>query len=460
MENNELNPQVENVQEEAQAAVQETAAEEKAAAPADAQANLESAREEMKNKRAPMTDDLEAELENAMAGGDLDSMLKDSVSAPVTLEANTKVKAKVVKIASDNVFVEIGNAQGQVPLKQFKENPEEGAEIEVVIAKENNADGLFEANLPGSAVTNADWDTLEKGMVIEVAVTGTNTGGLECKVKSLRGFIPMSQIAVGRVENVEQYVGQKLSCIITEVVPKKHNLVLSHRKYLDRERDAKREEVFAGLEVGQVHEGTVRKIMDFGAFIDIGGVDGLLHISQLSWERVKHPSDVLKEGDPITVRIEKIDPKTKRISFVYRDMQVNPWSNIEEKYPVDSTITGKVTKIMDFGAFVELEPAVEGLVHISELAYRRVEKVEDVVNVGDEVSAKVLSIDTKKRKISLSIKALTEAPVTEKKEKDEKDEKKAKVAEDREVTPTVKVKSKFKELRGGRDSGATGGLFG
>jgi len=477
MENNELNPQ-ENVQEAAQEAVQETVAAAEAApvetaatetapvetaaaeaVPAEAQVDLKGAREDAVNKRAPMTAEEEAELESAMAGADLDAMVKGSVSAPVTLEANQKVKALVIKIASDNVFVKYGTAEGIVPLKLFKENPVEGVEIEVVIAKENNADGLFEATLPGTAVQNPDWASLEKGMVLEVTVTASNSGGLECTVKSLRGFIPMSQICAGRVENIEQYVGQKFDCVITEVNPKRKNLVLSRRKVLDKERDAKREEVFASLAVGQIHTGVVRKIMDFGAFIDIGGVDGLLHISQLSWDRVKHPSDVLKEGDEITVRIEKIDEKTKKISFAYRDMQVNPWSTVEEKYPVDSTITGKVTKIMDFGAFVELEPSVEGLVHISAMANHRVEKVTDVVKVGDEVTAKVLSIDARKRKISLSMKALLEAPVVPEKSDEEK-EKDKKKAEAHEWKPVKRPKANGVQLRGGRDAGSKGGLFG
>lgn len=462
MENNEMNPQTETVQENEQAAAPETAQEVAAevnaavteAAP-EAQVDLQDAREELKSRQIP--EDVDAEVESAMAGADMGTMLKGAVSAPVTLEANAKMTVKVLKIASDNVFVEVGTAQGIVPLKQFKENPAEGSEVTVVIAKEANADGLFEANLPGNAVSNADWETLEKGMILEVTITGSNSGGLECKVKSLRGFIPMSQISSGRVENVEQFVGQKMECVITEVNQKRHNLVLSHRKVLDKERDVKRDEVFSSLEVGQIHTGTVRKIMDFGAFIDIGGVDGLLHISQLSWERVKHPSDVLKEGDEITVRIEKIDPKTKKISFAYRDMQVNPWANVEEKYPIDSTVTGKVTKIMDFGAFVELEPAVEGLVHISALSHNRVEKVTDVVNAGDEVTVKVIGIDPKKRKISLSIKALTEAPVREKREKDDKE--KASSGE-RDFKPGKRPKASYGQLRGGRDTGAAGGLFG
>ena len=494
MENNELNPQ-ENVQEAAQEAVQETAAAaettpveaapvetaaaaeaaaetapveaaaaeaapvEASAPAADAQVDLKDARESAVNKHAPLTAEEEAELESAMAGADLDAMVKGSVSAPVTLEANAKIKALVIKVASDNVFVKYGTAEGIVPLKIFKAAPAEGSEIDVVVTKENNADGLFEATLPGAAVQNPDWASLEKGMTLEVTVTASNTGGLQCQVKSLRGFIPMSQICAGPVENIEQYVGQKFDCIITEVNPKRRNLVLSRRKVLDKERDEKREEVFASLAVGQVHTGVVRKIMDFGAFVDIGGVDGLLHISQLSWDRIKHPSDVLKEGDQITVRIEKIDPKTKKISFAYRDMQVNPWTTVEEKYPVDSTITGKVTKIADFGAFVELEPSVEGLIHISALDNRRVGKVTDVVNVGDEVTAKVLSIDAKKRKISLSRKALLEAPPVPEKSEEEK-EKDKKKAEAREWKPIKRPKSNGGQLRGGRDSGGQGGLFG
>ncbi len=469
MENNEMNPQSdvqENVQNAApETAVPETAAPAVEAESSEAHVNLESAREELKNKRAS-SDELEAALDSAMAGSDLDAVLKDSVSAPATLEANAKIKVKVVKVASDNVFVEVGTAQGIVPLKQFKETPQDGAEITVVISKESNEDGLFEANLPGNAVANADWASLEKGMLVEVTVTANNTGGLECKVYSLRGFIPMSQISAGRVEHPEEFVGQKLECIVTEVNQKSRNLVLSHRKVLDRERDAKREEVFDSLQVGQIHTGTVRKIMDFGAFIDIGGVDGLLHISQLSWERVKHPSDVLKEGDEITVRIDKIDPKTKKISFAYRDLQANPWSTVEERYPEGTVVTGKVTKIMDFGAFVELEPAVEGLVHISEISHTRVAKVTDVVNVGDEVTCKVLAVDGKKRKISLSIKAMTEAPAHEKHdEKDGKDGKDGKeghsAREERELNPGRRPRPSFNgKLRGGRDGSNNNGMFG
>ncbi|MDO4858605.1 MAG: S1 RNA-binding domain-containing protein [Thermoguttaceae bacterium] len=484
MENNELNPQ-ENIQEAAQEAVQQSAAAEAAPvetsaeatpvettpaeapaevtpveAAADTQVDLKGAREDAINKHAPMTAEEEAELEKAMAGvEDLDAMVKGSVSAPVTLEVNAKIKALVIKVASDYVFVKYGTAEGQIPLKIFKNSPMENSEIDVVVTKESNADGLFEATLPGASVQNPDWASLEKGMKLEVTVTASNTGGLECKVKSLRGFIPMSQICSGPVENIEQYVGQKIECIIIEVDPKLRKLILSRRKVLDKERDAKRKELLASLAVGQVHTGVVRKIMDFGVFVDIGGVDGLLHISQLSWDRIKHPSDVLKEGDEITVRIEKIDEKTKKISFAYRDMQVNPWSTVEEKYPVDSTVTGKVTRISEFGAFVELEPMIEGLVHISALTNHRVGKVTDVVNVGDVVTAKVLSIDAKKHKISLSMKALIEAPPVPEKSEEEK-AKDQKKAEAREFKPIKRPKANGGQLRGGRDSGGQGGLFG
>ncbi|MDO4584831.1 MAG: S1 RNA-binding domain-containing protein [Planctomycetia bacterium] len=387
-----------------------------------AAATLEEVREEAKNKRAPLSEEEEAELQASLAGADLDAMLKGSVVAPVALEMNAKVQGKVIQVTAENVFVELpGNAQGIVAAKSFTEVPEVGAELELVVTKEQNDEGLYEVAIPGTAVSVADWSQIEKGMIVETMITGHNSGGLECKVNSLRGFIPISQIAPQRIENLEEFVGQKLECVVTEVNPKRRNLVLSRRKLMDKERDANRDELFQQLQPGQIYKGIVRKIMDFGAFVDIGGIDGLLHISQLSWERVKHPSDVLTEGQEIQVQVEKIDPKTKKISFAYRDMMGNPWDGVDQRYSVGSEIQGKVTKLMQFGAFVELEKGIEGLVHISEIAHQRVGRVQDHLRVGDEVTAKVLAVDTKARRISLSIKAMTAAPENEERKDDRQD---------------------------------------
>jgi small subunit ribosomal protein S1 len=217
-----------------------------------------------------------------------------------------------------------------------------------------------------------------------------------------------------RVEKLEEFVGQRFTCVVTECNPERRNLVLSRRAVLEQEKEVARQNLFGTLEVGQIRDGVVRKLMDFGAFVDLGGVDGLLHVSQLSWARVKHPSDVLQEGQPIRVKLNKIDPETGKISLGYRDMLENPWTQVGTKYPPHSTAKGIVSKIMEFGAFVALEPGVEGLVHISELAPKRVWRATDVVSEGQEVEVMVLSVDVANQRISLSIKALAPKPVVKK----------------------------------------------
>ncbi len=473
MEHDELNPQAEGlnetqnqapaeaVQEPAAEAVVETpvpvAAEAPAAEPQApaAKVDLSAARAEARNKYADISDEEQAELDAAMGGADMNALLSaNTVQAP-ELEVGAKVTAKVSQVGGEDIFVELpGNIQAFIPAKQFGETmPEVGAEVKAKVAKEANADGLWELTLPGVAQDVADWSAVQKGMVVEVTITAHNAGGLECRVNKLRGFIPASQVANYRVDNLEELVGQKLECMITEVNPARKNLVLSRRMILDQQRDAQRDELIQKLAPGQVYDGIVRKITDFGAFIDIGGIDGLLHISQLSWDRVKHPSDVLTEGQEIRVQIEKIDPKTKKISFAYRDMQGNPWANVESEFLVGSEVTGTVSKIMTFGAFVALKPGVEGLVHISEISHQRIGQVEDALKVGDEVTAKVLEVNKAARRISLSIKALTDAPP--KKEADPKAEKKP----TEEYVAGNRPKQSNTPLRGGVGGDTAGGLF-
>jgi small subunit ribosomal protein S1 len=204
--------------------------------------------------------------------------------------------------------------------------------------------------------------------------------------------------------------------VITEADPERRNLVLSRRAILEREKEQAREQMLSSLQPGQICDGVVRKLMDFGAFVDIGGVDGLLHVSQLAWGRVKHPSDVLKEGQAIRVRVEKVDPTTGRISLAYRDLLESPWTAAAQKYPPQSVVHGTVTRLMDFGAFVELEPGVEGLVHISELSPKRVWRTADVVKEGEQVDVLVLGVDAEGQRISLSMKALVAPPEPVKKE--------------------------------------------
>lgn len=363
--------------------------------------------------RRGLSAELEREYEAMLGDVGLDALMAGGrdVSAQEALEPDTKLTARVISVRRDDVFVELsGREQGILPLHQFPQPPEPGAMLEVRIVRLNREDGLYELALPGVASNVADWSEIDEGMVIEVRITAHNTGGLECEVNRIRGFIPISQIALYRVENLEEFVGQKLACVVTEANPERRNLVLSHRAVLEREREESRKAVLEGLAPGQIREGIVRKLMDFGAFVDLGGVDGLLHVSQLAWGRVKHPSEVVQEGQRIKVRVDKIDRENNRISLSYRDLMESPWTAAAGKFLPHTPVHGRVTRLMDFGAFVELEPGVEGLVHISELSNKRVVRVSDVVKEGDEVEVMVLSVDPSARRISLSMKSLMSEP--------------------------------------------------
>ncbi len=366
--------------------------------------------------RQPLSQDLEDELEAALSGSDLDSILVGDSMLQVgkLLSEGQRIQSKVMKTQAEYVFVSLGGPnEGIVSVLQFDEAPENGTLIEVVVRGYLQEEGIYECTLPGHSVEVSDWDDISEGEVIEVQVTGSNTGGLECKVGSIRGFIPASQVAEYRVEDFSEFVDQKVLCVVTEANERRGNLVLSRRAVLEREKAEKRAERLANLEVGAAVDGTVRKIMDFGAFVDIGGLDGLLHISQLSYERVKHPSEILEEGQQIQVRVDKIDEATGKIGLSYRSLQEHPWTNIDSQFSVGTVTKGTVTRIADFGAFVKIATGVEGLVHISELAHHRVASVANVVKEGEEVTVKVLSVDTDQQRMSLSIKGAIAAPEKE-----------------------------------------------
>ncbi len=365
--------------------------------------------------------DIEAELDRAMGNTSMDDLLGGGSGIDEQIfEPNSRQTGRIAAIRRDDVFVEFaGRQQGVVSLRQFDVPPKPGTDIQVVVQRLDPEDGMYELSLPNKAVQVDDWSDLVEGALVEVHVTGHNTGGLECEVNHIRGFIPVSQISLYRVEDLAPYVDQRLSCIITEADPERRNLVVSRRAVLEREKEQAREQMLHSLQPGQIFDGVVRKLMDFGAFVDIGsGVDGLLHVSQLAWGRVKHPSDVLQEGQAIKVRIEKVNQETGRISLAYRDMTENPWTEAARNFPPRSIAKGTVTKLMDFGAFVEIAPGIEGLVHISELSPKRVWRASDVVQEGQEVEVMVLSVDSAAQRMSLSMKELV-APAEPTKKEDE-----------------------------------------
>lgn len=365
------------------------------------------------NIREQLPPDLEEEFSEALGDESLDALMSadDAITSQPPLEPESRLTGKIVAVRREDVFVELGGReQGTVPLKQFAEPPEPETTIEVIVSRFNSEDGLWELLLPGATADVADWSDLAEGMLVEARITGHNSGGLECEVNHIRGFIPISQISIYRVENLEEYADQRFRCLVTEANPERRNLVLSRRAVLEMEQEQARKELLESLAPGQILDGVVRKLLDFGAFVDLGGVDGLLHVSQLGWARVEHPREVLTEGQSIKVKIEKVDPVTQRISLGYREMLENPWDTAAEKYPPGNIVKGKVTKLMEFGAFVQLEPGVEGLVHISELSHKRVPRASDVVAEGDEIEVLVKSVDAEAQRISLSIKDVLPEP--------------------------------------------------
>jgi small subunit ribosomal protein S1 len=353
--------------------------------------------------------EIEDELQAALGGLSGKELYGDEAqkgAKPGEGEAGGK-KGKVIAVHGPDVFVDVpgGRSQGVLPVMQFPEGPPAiGTEVDIHIEGYDSANGLLLLARRGAAV-EADWSTVAAGMTVEARVTGTNKGGLEVDVNGIRGFMPISQIELFRVENTEGYVGQRLLCLVTEVSKEERNLVVSRRDLLEREREEARAKLWQELAEGQIKDGIVRSVRPFGAFVDIGGADGLLHVSEMSWTRVKDPADILQPGQSVRVVVLKVDHEHRKISLGLKQLTRSPWDNIESKYHHSHIYKGKVTRLMDFGAFVELEPGVEGLIHISELSPQRVRTVSDVVKEGQEVEVMVLRIDPAQRKMSLSLKA-------------------------------------------------------
>ncbi len=412
---------------------------------------------EVPSVRGELGRELDRALTDALDGLDLDRMLVGDPSVQIgrRLEEGQRYPARVIKVHNENVFMSLGGPdEGIVPVLQFPNYPKPGDQFDCIVRSYSEEEGIYQLAIPGEAVNVADWTDIEEGAVVEARIESANTGGLECKVGNIRAFIPMSQISEFRVDTPADYVGKKLLCVVAEANMRRGNLVLSHRAVLEREKAEKRKEKLASLDVGQAQDGVVRKVMDFGAFVDIGGVDGLIHLSQLSWDRVKHPSDVVAEGDRIRVRIEKVDPETGKISLSYRALQAQPWDDVDTRFPIGAVVKGTVTRIATFGAFVKLAPGIEGLVHISELANHRVTNVANAVSEGQEVEVKVLSTDKSQQRMGLSIRQAAA------KAKMDEEQPEAPVEPITEEAPRSARKTRNAPLKGGIERTAGGDQFG
>ncbi len=336
------------------------------------------------------------------------------------------VTGTVVKINQDDVMVDVGGkSEGVVPKKElsFQKDPviedvvSVGDEIQVMVIKMEDKDGHMVLSKKRADQEKA-MDTLQEkydnGEIIEAKVVNDVKGGVIVDIGA-RGFVPASHLDTKYVEDIKQFVGNVYRFKIIEFDPNPENrkIILSRRVLIEEEEKEAREKLWASIEEGQTLTGTVQRIASFGAFVDLGGVDGLLHISEMGWGRVKQPTDVVNVGDEIEVYVLSADEEKGKISLSLKKLLPNPWDDVDQRYAVGSTVTGKVVRIAPFGAFVALEDGVDGLVHISQISWEHVDKVEDALSVGDEVDVKVLDVDKERKRISLSIKELKERPVSE-----------------------------------------------
>lgn len=328
------------------------------------------------------------------------------------------IKGKVVSVGTDNVLVDVGyKSEGIIPLWELSRGRVQapadvvsvGEEISVYVLSVDGPEGMLKLSKK-KADEELVWGEIEakwqSGEIIEAEVAEEVKGGLILNI-GVRAFMPASHVERGYVSDLGQYVGKKVRARIIEMDRAKNRVILSQKVVLEEEYQRLREETWKSIREGEVRRGTVKSITDFGAFVDIGGVDGLLHVSEMSWGRVNHPSEVLKEGDEIDVMVLRVDREKEKISLGLKQTLPDPWEHAESKYPVGSIIKGTVVRIVGFGAFVQLEPGVEGLVHISQLAPHRVGTPDEVVALGDEILVKVLRVSSSERRISLSLKEAT-----------------------------------------------------
>ena len=411
------------------------------------------------NLRSALDDELEQDFEAALAGVSIDDLIEATAPAraDAPLEPGTRLSGTVLSIGPDTVFFDLGERrQGAMKLAGLEpdEMPDVGAVVDLNVGGRNDEDGLYDVAFANRAVAVEDWSQLQAGMIVEARVTGANKGGLECDVAGLRGFMPASLVSTWRIEKLEELVGQTLESLVTDIVPAARRLVLSRRAVIEKQAAEARAKLLETLEPGTTLDGIVRSVRDFGAFVDIGsGVEGLVHVSQLSWERVANAADVLQTGQRVRVVVKKIDHDTGKIGLSVRDLVESPWRQAADKYHVGATVRGVVSRIAQFGAFVRLEPGVEGLVHVSELATRHIRSVGDVVKEGEAIECRVLAIDPDEQRMSLSVKALLKAPAAA-------DDTPPADAPEAEEEPASAPKRRFKPLKGGLGGPSAGEKFG
>ena len=357
-----------------------------------------------------------------------EQMLEESLK---TIHAGEVVEGTVIDVKPEEIILNIGYKSDGILTKNEYTNDSSvdlttvakiGDTMEVKVLKVNDGEGqvlLTYKRLAADRGNKRIEEAFNNHEVLKAKVTQVLNGGLSVVVEETRVFIPASLVPDVYEKDLSKYADQEIEFVITEFNPRRRRIIGDRKQLIVAEKKKLQEELFARIAVGDVVEGTVKNVTDFGAFIDLGGADGLLHISEMSWGRVEHPKKVFKVGDKLKVLIKEINGNKIALSLKFDD--ANPWKNAAEKYAVGNVVTGKVARMTDFGAFVELEPGVDALLHVSQIAKEHIEKPSDVLSVGDEVEAKVVDFNEADHKISLSVKALTAPEPVEAEEKSDAD---------------------------------------
>ncbi|MDP7573908.1 MAG: S1 RNA-binding domain-containing protein [Phycisphaerales bacterium] len=349
---------------------------------------------------------LEAEIEAALGEMSIADIDGPPAKEPTTRGGRPEREGTVVQVRGQDVLVEFGpRTSGVCPLSAFDAPPALGAKLTFTIERRDLDDDLLILSRKGS-ISKAKWTDIAQGQVIEAMCTGTNKGGLEMDVSGHKAFMPAGQVDLRHIPDLSDFVGKKLACEVMELDRGRDRMVLSRRSVLYAERKEKRDTLMATLQTGQSFDGVVTSVQQYGVFVDIGGVDGLVHVSDMSWDRIKNPSDLVKEGDAVRVQVLKVDLEKDppRIGLGMKQLVSDPFTAATGDLQEGAIVSGTVTKLAAFGAFVKIAEGIEGLVHISEMAHKRISRPNQVVQEGEVVEVKILKIDPDTKRIGLSIK--------------------------------------------------------
>ncbi|HZL87744.1 MAG TPA: 30S ribosomal protein S1 [Pirellulaceae bacterium] len=368
--------------------------------------------------------DIQSMLESAVAGFESEGL--HPAESGGDFDVNKIVEGRILRVADGMVMVDIGfKSEGSISLEEWEEGdepPQVGQLVRVLIEdlEDETAipdDGGMVRISKRKAKKQDDWEKMmsqiKEGMVVTGAVTRKIKGGLLVDVKGVNVFLPASQVDIRRPADIGDYIGREVQCEVLKIDESRRNIVVSRRSLIEKQRETDRELLLTELKEGDVRRGVVKNIADFGAFVDLGGIDGLLHITDMSWERIGHPSEMVQIDQQLEVKVLHIDREKKKIALGLKQLLANPWEHVVEKYPVGTVVKGSVVNVMSYGAFVKLEPGIEGLVHISEMSWtRRVNHPSELVNISDEINVVILGVDKEGQQLSLGMKQAQENPWT------------------------------------------------